>query len=304
MTYRSPRADRTPPDDGLPVTEDELHAWVDGQLPAGRHAAVQAHLARHPAQARRVAQWQAQRQGLQALFEPVLRQAPPARLRVAADGRPAGPRHARSRWTSASAAVLLLCAGALAGWQLHAHQGVVGGPDRLAGSASGPAGVAEVPLPAYARRAAVAHAVFAADARRAVEIGAEQQDQLQTWLSRRLGTPVRAARLQDLGYRLEGGRLLPGERGPVAQFMYRDDAGRRLTLYATNDLPPADAGPAPGALRGFQFGRAGAVQLFFWVDGRFGYALAVESPPGQPVVDDARDTLARLAAEVHRQLAP
>jgi anti-sigma factor RsiW len=32
----------------IPVTEDELHAYVDGELPAERRADVEAWLAAHP----------------------------------------------------------------------------------------------------------------------------------------------------------------------------------------------------------------------------------------------------------------
>ena len=44
-----------------PVTADELHAYVDGMLPADRMAAVEAWLASHPDDAARVAEWQLER---------------------------------------------------------------------------------------------------------------------------------------------------------------------------------------------------------------------------------------------------
>ncbi len=42
-------------DNELPVMDDELHAYVDGELPADRRAAVEAWLATHPDDAARVA---------------------------------------------------------------------------------------------------------------------------------------------------------------------------------------------------------------------------------------------------------
>ena len=48
------------PDRDLPVTADELHAYVDGVLPQDRRAAVEAWIATHPEDAARVAEWQAQ----------------------------------------------------------------------------------------------------------------------------------------------------------------------------------------------------------------------------------------------------
>jgi anti-sigma factor RsiW len=135
-----------------------------------------------------------------------------------------------------------------------------------------------------------------ADGRRPVEVDAAHEEQLVAWLSKRMAAPMHAPRLQALGYALEGGRLLPGGRGPVAQFMYRDAAGGRLTLYVSNELGYAGAGrPAPpNAATAFRFAREGAVSVFYWVDGPFGYALAA---------DAGRETLARVGEEVYRQLA-
>jgi len=42
------------------VTTDELHAYVDGMLPADRRDAVEAWLATHPEDAAHVAHWRAQ----------------------------------------------------------------------------------------------------------------------------------------------------------------------------------------------------------------------------------------------------
>ncbi|MGA9338652.1 MAG: anti-sigma factor, partial [Pseudolabrys sp.] len=49
-----------------PVTEDELHAYIDGELPADRKAAVAAWLAEHPEQAALVAAWRAQAESIRA----------------------------------------------------------------------------------------------------------------------------------------------------------------------------------------------------------------------------------------------
>ena len=43
-----------------PVTEDELHAYIDGELPAERKAAIATWLSEHPEQAAMVASWRAQ----------------------------------------------------------------------------------------------------------------------------------------------------------------------------------------------------------------------------------------------------
>src|SRR6185295_12547560 len=46
------------------------------------------------------------------------------------------------------------------------------------------------------------------------------EQHLLPWLSRRVGTPLRAPDLASFELKLLGGRLLPGPRGPAALFMY------------------------------------------------------------------------------------
>ena len=53
-------------DHNTPVTEDELHVYVDGQLPADRREAVEAWLSSHPDDAARVAGWRAQADAIRA----------------------------------------------------------------------------------------------------------------------------------------------------------------------------------------------------------------------------------------------
>ena len=132
----------------------------------------------------------------------------------------------------------------------------------------------------------MAHVVFSPDVRRPVEISAEHEAQLVTWLSKRLGTAVHPPRLGSLGFELIGGRLLPGNSGPVAQFMYHDVSGQRLTLYvSTENLGRRDTA--------FRFAQEGPVNVFYWIDGQFGYALSAGIP---------KDQLARVATAVYEQL--
>ena len=153
----------------------------------------------------------------------------------------------------------------------------------------------------FAARAAMAHAVYVPEVKRPVEVDGAHEDQLVAWLSKRMGAPKRAPHLQGLGYALEGGRLLPGERGPVAQFMYRDEGGHRLTLYVSNDATPAAAvGPAdlrsPDASRpdtAFSFAKEGPLNVFCWRDGPLRYALTAAAD---------RAALTQVSAEVYKQL--
>jgi anti-sigma factor RsiW len=135
-------------------------------------------------------------------------------------------------------------------------------------------------------RAARAHLVYASEVRHPVEVDATQQDHLVKWLSKRLGTELKVPVLSKEGFELLGGRLLPGNEGPVAQFMYQEASGKRLTLYVTR--------PHQGdELTAFRFAQEGPVSVFYWIDRECGYALSGE-------VD--RPTLARVASTVYKQL--
>lgn len=266
------------------MTDDDLHAFADGLLDPGRRAEAEAWLAGHPEDAVRVAAWQALSRQLHERFDPVLDEPAPARLLAAARGR---ERRGWLDWRlAASFAGAMLLAGGLGG--------VVGYQAR--GGSPGPAMAAAQP-PAFARRAMVAHAVYAPDQRRAVEVDAEHEEQLVRWLSRRLGSPLRVPQLQPLGYALEGGRLLPGSQGPVAQFMYRDAAGGRLTLYVSNEARDTATAAMPASVpadTAFRFAQEGGIGSFYWIDGAWGYAISAGAD---------RAELARVSAEVYRQLA-
>jgi len=139
---------------------------------------------------------------------------------------------------------------------------------------------------ALAARAARAHVVFASEVRHPVEVEAKEQDHLVKWLSKRLGHPLKAPVLSADGYELLGGRLLSGPEGPVAQFMYQESGGKRLTLYVSRRSRAEQ-------VTAFRFAREGAVSVFYWIDRDCGYALSG---------DIDKPTLARLANTVYKQL--
>jgi len=276
----------------LPITEADLHAYVDAQLPENRRAEVVDYLAAYPEEAERLQAYRMQKDALRELFDPVLDEVLPAPLRQLAEKPPATPqgylshrplrlrgtvdpqkRPILERWSlqriAAGVAIALL--GGVAGWFGHGQYQAV---DRMAQL---------TPLP---RQAAVAHVVYSPDVKRPVEVTADQEDQLVKWLSKRLGTPVSPPQLGALGYELIGGRLLPGNSGPVAQFMYHDSSGQRLTLYVTTEN-------AANRDTGFRFAKEGPVNVFYWIDGKFGYALSAGIDKGE---------LARVATAVYDQL--
>jgi anti-sigma factor RsiW len=193
--------------DDRPVTENELHAWLDGELPAERCEAVRRHLAEHPEDARRLETYRQHAALISRAFGPIGR--PQPAWRAAGWGRFVG---------AAAAAVLLFISGAAAGWLGHEH-------------AAEDSEVAEYAL--------TAHQLYAAEQRHAVEVTAEESAHLTAWLSKRLNQPLHIPVIS--GHRLVGGRLLPSDYGPAAQLMYEDADGRRLTLYFCHAALPEEA---------------------------------------------------------------
>src|SRR2546423_13097290 len=66
----------------IPVTEDELHAYVDNELPAERRGDVEAWLMAHPDDAERVRSWRAMAEALHARYDAVADEPVPKRLDV------------------------------------------------------------------------------------------------------------------------------------------------------------------------------------------------------------------------------
>src|SRR5262245_15733315 len=95
-----------------PVTEEELHAYVDGELPAERRAAVERWLAGHGDDAARVASWRAQADAIRARYGAVAAEPVPPRFDLAKLAR------STRRWPriAAAAALVAFVAGAASGW--------------------------------------------------------------------------------------------------------------------------------------------------------------------------------------------
>jgi len=248
-----------------PAPDDAgLHAYADGLLDEAGVAEVERYLAEHPADAERVRGWRDLNAALRHAYNPVLDEPVPERLAA----RPA------RRWRPYAAAAGLLLAGVALGWI--GRSAVFGLP--LAGQ----------PASALARQAAVAHAVYSPEVRHPVEVWAAQEDHLVAWLSKRLGTHLKCPTLAALGYTLVGGRLLSGSNGPVAQFMFQDGRGTRLTLYVS-----AQKGDPRSTA--FRFSQEDKVAVFYWIDGNYGYALSGEM---------SRADLLQVATLVYKQLNP
>jgi anti-sigma factor RsiW len=255
-----------------PVTEADLQAYVDGRLDPARRALVDSWLAARPEEAERVAAYRRLSGEVRAAYQAMLDEPPPARIaRVGTHPRA----FARQAALAAVWIVLGVAIGAVATLEL---KGARPGASIFANESA-----------VMARRAAIAHATYSPEVRHPVEVAASEEQHLVAWLSKRLGVKVKAPRLDDVGMSLVGGRLLPGDAGPVAQFMYEMPNGRRLTLYVRQER-------AHNAETAFRYARENNVGVFYWIDRECGYAIASS--------DLNRDELLKVAELVYQQLEP
>ena len=251
-----------------PITEGDLQSYADGRLPEARRAAVEAWLAARPGEAERIAAYRRLANEVRAAYDSMIAEPVPERLAQAAASRiPIRRIAAVVAWIAVGIAV-----GAPLGWQVRPERVVMQtAPDTTQ----------------FARRAAVAHATYSPEVRHPVEVGADDEQHLVTWLSKRLGVKVKAPKLDEVGMGLVGGRLLPGENGPVALFMYQNQNGRRLTLYVRTEA-------SKNRETAFRYARENNVGVFYWIDREVGYALAS--------ADLNKDELLKLANVVYKQL--
>src|SRR5215218_4575104 len=177
------------------VTEEELHAFVDGELPEHRRAAVEAWLTTHPEDATRVGAWRVQADALRARFGTVSGEQVPRRLRIER------LLQARRSWRALAAAAILLAflGGGVAGWL-----------------ARGATALAPNDLEVLTSEAMNAHKLYTIEVRHPVEVPGEQRDHLVQWLSKRVGYELRAPELEPINLKLVGGRLLPGPTSAAA----------------------------------------------------------------------------------------
>ena len=251
----------------ISIDEDDFQAFVDGQLPPERRRAVMAYLAARPEESARMSDYRRLTEEMHLLYDEVLYEPLPARLRVEHYRGGTAWWASPLRWLGlaelslaprAAAIALLLLAGAGGGWALGLHyiQPQV-----------------EPPAVSFTRQAANAHVLYASDLQHPVEFGADQQEKMLLWLSERLGQAVHAPNLQDLGFTLVGGRLLPASGQPAAQLMYENPDARRITLYIRANWASSPGSAQEGTVT---YAGEGGVSTVYWREGPFAYALLGE----------------------------
>ncbi|MCP1674836.1 anti-sigma factor RsiW [Natronocella acetinitrilica] len=248
------------------ITEDDLQRFVDGQLSADRLALVRQYLAEHPEARRRVdADLRCKRAVRRHVAEQVDRVDDPvtaglatelaARLELSTSRRPS------PWWRQTAAAVVLFSAG----W----------------GASLGYDAYRAWAVPPVVNGAAKAHQIFAETNRRPVELAASDSLELKHWFSEHLYASVDIPQLEAIGLTFMGGRLLATEQGPLAQMLYEDYFGRRLSFY----ISPADAYSGADV----QVVKVGGFRAGYWEDEGLVYTL---------VADTTREQLLTIAAVI------
>ena len=127
----------------------------------------------------------------------------------------------------------------------------------------------------FVRQAGFAYSVYMPEKRHPVEVAAPEQEHLVQWLSKRVGRPLKIPKLEALGFELVGGRLLPGDGGARAQFMFQNSQSQRITLYLGAMKPTAaNQSSQDTQATQFRFEPNGPVPSFYWAEQGFGYALS------------------------------
>jgi len=245
--------------------ENKIHAYVDGLLEENEKNTFEEVLLENKDLSEKVSDYQKQKRLLNNLYQPVLQEAIPDPILI----RARFPNRGRKLFNFA-ASIILVAFGCSLGWFLKSNQ----------------IKESEI-IVKLAQPAAAAYAVYSPEIKHPVEVFADQEQHLVKWLSKRLGKNVLAPDLNPLGFQLVGGRLLPAESGPAAQFMYQNSAGERLTLYVSTNQSEKNN-------TAFRYHEQNDIRTFYWIDGELGYALT-GTLDKQQLIDSANSVYHQLA---------
>jgi len=250
------------------VNDSEVNAYLDQQLDANQRKEVEADLVNDESAREKLDLYMEMNDVLHKLYDPVLEEEIPKRLLT----MPAR----RYGYQAIAASVLFFLIGTMFGWQaqlnlVNMHKPVSSETDMN-----------------LVQPAAFAHSVYAVEVAHPVEVSAEQHQDLNRWLSKRLKTTLTAPDLTESGYRLIGGRLLPStEERMAAQYMYENNTGKRITLYVRHGDWGRDS-------KSINYSEDKGYSMFYWTDNDLGYVLTS---------DLDKNNNQELAKEVYKQMS-
>ncbi|HWK65605.1 MAG TPA: anti-sigma factor [Rhizobiaceae bacterium] len=249
---------------GRLFSQRDIDMALDGELPVEERAQFDAWLAANPDMKARKDRLADDMTRLREAVAGIVDEPVPDRLvAVLKSGRP-------TRWGlwRAAAAAAILVVGGIAGYAVGSGLLFGDGPEEW-----------------LAEQAIGAYATYPADLPHTVEVGGEDKDYLDRWLSKRTGLKVVAPDLSGQGFELLGGRILPGGQAPAALLVYKNQAGNQLSIYMT---------PQPGDnIRGTYAAEEGGPNAIYWLDKGFGCAI---------VSNLSQDQMRDVARSAWRQL--
>lgn len=250
-----------------PVTEDDLHAYVDGYLDADGVVRVEAYLRGNPEAARRIDGWTRGRDGLRGALQAIAAAPVPSSLDV---HRLSRARIDRREWSSGRLAASLVAAVAIgcgAGWMARGAQYSKG----LAG---------------LSRQAALNERIFGVTGR----LSAAEPARVEQLVGEGSAVGARTVRAPDLtrdGFELVGSRIVATEQGAAPMLFYRDGRGRHIGLFIRLMIGVDAEAP----VRSIDFD---GVTGFAWSHDGIGYGLVAPDadPPLRPLAEGIRNLLA------------
>lgn len=244
------------------VSETNLNAYLDGQLPPDQTTNLEARFAEDAEASNRLDAMTEQKKALRAALMAMpasegspktldLEQRLASRLRQRE--RISSGTWAAGSWLRKVAAAVLLVA---AGWGGHMTYADLSHP-----------------LPEYVAEAAGAHLVFADNPLRPADVDPTQPLQMASWLSSRLGKSITVPSLEPLNISFISARLLGTKEGPLAQVVYEDQDSHRMTL----SIAPHSYQGNTGIIHAERDG----VNLAYWSDAELSYVLAAKTTAAQ-----------------------
>lgn len=219
---------------GSGMADETLQRFLDGELDDERYLEVQESIESDEGARARFEQLRQINDLVAGYNRSVLSEPVPARL------APHGRRRLLVDWRRIAAGIMLLGLGALIGW------GLTGTGQRAGGGM-------------LIERAVAAHELYAREVLHAVEIDGDRKAHLGKWLSKRLGAEVTIPDLTEFGYRLLGGRLLPGEDLRAdGMLVYEKPDGSRISVYVIRSDRPEHTNTL--------YTRKADMHVFYWKD--------------------------------------
>jgi anti-sigma factor RsiW len=189
-----------------PISEEELHAYLDGELPDARRAAVEAYLRDHPEDAQRLGVYRDDGVAIKRIFSHG-----GAAIHARRSSSPMSWRSVSTvSWRHAAAVALILAVGAAAGWF---------GRERIN----------DTGMERLAHQAAAAHLILNGSG---VEpLATSSLGELSRRMSSALGVRTELRDPSGTGYKIVGARIVPLATGRAVQLVMRGPADETITFY-------------------------------------------------------------------------